>query len=254
MENITCEIYNKLIREITSGYGISSELMFSRDELEREQLHSEYTLLFGTRVPPQETTSLLNIFKIVSQNLPLPNSFHQDYSLRYLYRASCLSFYMREYEKAKTLIDKDDYRYKISMDDGAVANNNVSSVLNITKEMNEYYNDDNDNNHHHNDIYNQHANIKRLVLLVLKALDDNDHLQNVWHYKLQYRRQQQEIITDEDLNHILYVCIRSGFDPSLTSNDFRKKYPLLPRTIPTLIYLTCFCYKLLLPFILLEKK
>ena len=254
-KNTIKQIYDKLVKEVQVGDCKSCKLRYYKSDLEREYLHSTgSTSFFGTRVPPRESITFLNVFKIVSDNLRLPNSFHQDYSLKQLYRCLCLSFYIKEYEKVKNIMvndeeDNDDVendKNKNLLDDNEIDDSIDSSLLsNIVQDMNKCYNDnDNDNN---NNYHSHDKVIKSLVTSVFKSLDDNDELQNVWFNNLRFR--QQPMISDANLNYFLYVCYQSNNDPTIMCKDFTVTYPLLPRSVPVLIYLVCFCYKLFLPYI-----
>ena len=70
-------IYDELIKAIrVKNNNTSNELLFHKSELEREHLHSTGSKsFFGTRVPPQETLTLLNILKLLSDKVSLPQSF-----------------------------------------------------------------------------------------------------------------------------------------------------------------------------------
>ena len=228
-------VYDQLIKEINVGEGYndsSLELSFYDQELEKEQLHSTGSRpLFGTRVPPRETKTFINIFKVVSDNFEIPSLIYQKYKLRQIYQALCLSFYRKEYQKVENIIG-DDIAVK---DNDSIGDENLKLLLSIIEEnMDASY-----------DIKSlDPKHLLALIKLVFKDIDDNDESQNVWQHKLKYRN--QPMIPDDYLKYLSHICLRSNNDPQLIFNDYVKRYPLQSRCASVVIYLVCFCYELLL--------
>ena len=255
-------VYDRLIKEIKMGddYNDSSfKLLFDEQELEKEQLHSAGSRsIFGTRVPPRETKTFINILKVVSNNFEIPNSLYQKYNLRQIYQALCLSFYIKEYQMVENIIANDDNKVVKSSSSNNNNNNNNNSIddekfkvlLDIIKEMEECNKYDIDINQQRQPPLNPEQ-LQTLIELVFKDIDDNDDLQNVWFYDLQNRK--QPVITDDDLKYLSHVSLRSNNDPQLILNDYLKKYPSEPRCAAVVIYLTRFCYDLLVQYFALKK-
>lgn len=223
-------LYDELLKKITVD-NTFDEIGFYDQDLEKEYLNSTNdATFFGTRRPPLETGTFLNIFKIVLDNVDLPPSFPTDHDAQRLYRDLCLYYYTREYEK-----------YTKMRNVPAPADAPIDDDKPIIPATNDRLTDDN--------IARQ--NLKRLIVRVFEAIDENDAQQNVWYYSKNHRKISD--ISDEDLNHFIYVCIHNN-DPSLLYRDYMKTYALESRTASMVIYLVYFCYyKLLLPYIVVDN-
>ena len=243
MENY---VYDKLIKEIENNGNICDELIFHRQDLEMEQCHSGsgYSI-FGIRVPPRETTTFLNIFKIVSDHLQLPSSFYHNYTSRQLYRVLCLSYFLREIENYKKVVNKNFLNPKENI---LITDENDEFIINTAKKLKEMY----QNSIVKDDNYS-FENLKELTQLVLDKIDEYDNLQNVWYYDLRFRKELTNL-EDDKLDKLIYTCIRTRRDPTILYADFVCYTRDLSSCVSNIIGLVYFCYELLLPYSLKMKR
>ena len=237
MENY---VYNKLIEEISVNDDTCDELFFYRSDLEREQLHSSDSYsFFGMRVPPRETTTLLNVFKIVSDNLKLPNSFYHDYTTRQLYRFLCLSRYLKGIENYKKVVKKNFLEPEENM---LITDENDELIVNTGKKLKEMY-----GSFSIDDDIHLFENLKELTQLVLNTIDEYDELQNVWYFNLPFRKVMTNI-KEDDLDKLIYTCIETKRDSKIIHKDFILYTGDRSSCVSNIIGMVYFCYEILSPY------
>ena len=219
----------------------TNELRFCKTHLEKELLHSSSSKpVFGIRVPPLKTSTFLNILSIVLDNLEeFPKTFRK-YQIGDLYDAMVFSLYMKEfinYTKYVTpnlcceSIDSNVALEKVMKDLDLDFWNTTGSWTDI-----DFIGKEEVDNEKFQQLF---ANVKRIVSQVLKEIDKDHDSQNVWYFP---PNQRVNKLTDDILNDLIYSCIRSFNDPML----IYKNFPIYDnsRTVPVVIYLSYFCYKL----------
>ena len=237
MENLILAAVVKECQNSVPGFDYETDdIKFCRMHLGQELLHSSTAMpLFGVRVPPLKTSSMLNILSIVLNAIPdVPKSF-LSCEIGQLFDALTVTYYAQGYMTYKKFVDCSVLKIpSVDVDE---------SIKRVIRELNlDFWNESklpNIDFPSKAELLLHFPDIKTVVSKVLEVVNNTREMQNVFYYPLEDKRQN---LTDDFQNVLIYSLINNN-DPTLIYETYKKHFSE-SRTVPVLFYLSYFCFQL----------